>query len=313
MRFDDSFFETEVRDGFEVPSIMKHAWAAQIELMEEIREICDRHGIRFFADYGTLLGTVRHKGYIPWDDDLDIGMLRADLRHFLEVAQYELPQNCHILNMHTNSNYRDTMTRVINADHVSLEPSHMQKYHDCPFVVGVDIFPYDYVTRDKEELESVVTILGAIGEVMKIVWGTVDDSVKGDAVKQIEMLCGVNFDWGKPIDRQLMDLYENLTTMYTEEESDRVGIYTSMVRKKSIDYCFDKEWFSSFIEMPFENTTIPVPVGYDALLKRRFGDYMTPRITFAHGYPFYKSQMDEIRDNILKEPERADQWKKYLI
>ena len=205
------------------------------------------------------------------------------------------------------------MTRVINADHVSMNPSHMEKYHDCPFVVGVDIFPYDYVTRDKEELSSLITILGAIGEVMKIVWGTVDDSVKEDAVRQIEMLCGVSFDWSEPIDRQLMTLYENLTTMYTDEESDRIGIYTSMVSTQSIDYCFEKEWFSYTIEMPFENTTIPVPVGYDAFLRRRFGDYMIPRITFAHGYPFYKGQMEEIRDKITKEPERADMWKKYLV
>ena len=312
MIFEDDFFKTEEIDGYEVPSMMKHAWAAQIELLEDIKKVCKKHDIRFFADYGTLLGTIRHKGYIPWDDDLDIGMLRSDVKRFIEVARDELPPNCRVLNRHTEPAYKDIMTRVVNSDHASLEPDHMEKYHGCPFVVGVDIFPYDYVPRDREELSTVVTILKAMGEVMKILWGTVDDSVKADAARQVEVLCGVNLDWSKPIDTQVMDLYENLISMYTEEESDRIGIYTSMVSTGSIDYCFDKEWFSETIEMPFENTTIPVPVGYDSFLRKRFGDYMIPRISFAHDYPFYKGQIAEINKYLDKNPQYRDMWEKYI-
>lgn len=313
MQFDDSFFETEVRDGFEVPSLMKRAWAAQIEILEDVRRVCEKHNITFFADYGTLLGAVRHKGYIPWDDDLDIGMMRADVRRFIEVAPSELPSNYRVLNMHTENAYRDIMTRVINSDHVSIEPAHMEKYHGCPFVVGIDIFPYDYIPRDREELSTIVTILNAMGQIMKIIWGTVDDSVKRDAAKQVEVLTGVNLDWSKPIDRQVMNLYENLTSMYTEEESDRIGIYTSIVNTGSLDYCFDKEWFSSMVELPFENITLPAPVGYDAFLRKRFGDYMTPVKSFAHDYPFYKGQVAEIKAYIAKNPQYEEMWKPYII
>ena len=75
MQFPDSFFEDEVRNGFFVPSLMKRAWAAQLEVLEEIKRICAKYQIHWFADRGSLLGAVRHGGYISLDHDLDIFML----------------------------------------------------------------------------------------------------------------------------------------------------------------------------------------------------------------------------------------------
>ena len=74
MIFDESYFEAEVRDGFYVPGVMKRYWAAQLEIMNDIAKVCAEYEIKWFANYGTLIGAVRHGGYIPWDDDLDIGM-----------------------------------------------------------------------------------------------------------------------------------------------------------------------------------------------------------------------------------------------
>ena len=96
MLFPDSFFEDEVRDGFYVPALMKRSWAAQIEVLEAVARICKKHHIRWFADRGTLLGAVRHKGFIPWDDDLDICMLRDDYIRFNAVIRRELPKGFYI-------------------------------------------------------------------------------------------------------------------------------------------------------------------------------------------------------------------------
>ena len=75
MVFEKEYFEDEVRDGFYVPAQMKHAWAAQLEVLNDIDKACTENEIQYFAEWGTLLGAVRHHGFIPWDDDMDIKQL----------------------------------------------------------------------------------------------------------------------------------------------------------------------------------------------------------------------------------------------
>ena len=82
MHFDHSYFEDDVIEGFYVPSLIKKSWAAQIELLCDIDKVCKKHGIKYFAEWGTLLGVARHGGFIPRDDDLDICMKRADYMKF---------------------------------------------------------------------------------------------------------------------------------------------------------------------------------------------------------------------------------------
>ena len=95
MEFPQNYFCAEVRDDFEIPAMMKRAWAAELEVLSVIADVCGRHHLQYFADYGTLLGAVRHKGFIPWDDDIDICMLREDYMELIRVLPDELPQVFH--------------------------------------------------------------------------------------------------------------------------------------------------------------------------------------------------------------------------
>ena len=116
MEFSHEYFDDEVREDFYVSGLMKRLWAANLEVISDVAKVCDKYNIRWFADYGTLLGAVRHGGCIPWDDDFDICMLRGDYMRFLEVAEKELPQNYSVLNCHNE--YEDLLTRVINTRHL---------------------------------------------------------------------------------------------------------------------------------------------------------------------------------------------------
>ena len=89
MNIPGGYLNGEIRDGFYVESTMKKAWAAEIEVLNEVDRICRQHDIQYFADWGTLLGTIRHKGFVPWDDDMDITMKREDYTRFCQIVRLE--------------------------------------------------------------------------------------------------------------------------------------------------------------------------------------------------------------------------------
>ncbi len=87
LSFPDDFFNDEVREDFLVPEMMKRCWAAHLKILDELQALFNKYGLLYYADFGTLLGAVRHKGIIPWDDDIDISMPRADFMKLLEHAE----------------------------------------------------------------------------------------------------------------------------------------------------------------------------------------------------------------------------------
>ena len=110
LRFEESFFQRERKDDFDISSTMKRAWAAQLEVLAVIIELCKKYDIKYFAFWGTLLGAIRHRGFIPWDDDIDICMMRNDYMRFLEISKTELPTDFAVLNIYNEDLYENTFT-----------------------------------------------------------------------------------------------------------------------------------------------------------------------------------------------------------
>ena len=103
MIFKEDFFLKETRCGFEISEMMKRAWSAELEVLEIVVDICNRNKLQYFADWGTLLGAVRHQGFIPWDDDIDICLKREDYNQLIQILPQELPYGMVMTGMYAKS------------------------------------------------------------------------------------------------------------------------------------------------------------------------------------------------------------------
>ncbi len=292
-QFQDSYFEDEIRNDFKIEGTMKRAWAAQIEVLEEIDKICCRHGLTYYADWGTLLGAVRHKGFIPWDDDIDIAMPREDYMRFIQAAQAELPAECTVLSMFTEEDYTEAFARVVNSKEISFKKEHLKKYHGCPFIVGIDIFPLDRLPVGLQEKKIQIKMLRFLYETMKS-----NESKKDmeERLNTIECLCGVKLDRERNIQNQLLKLMDTVCQLY----NTGTGEVTEFVNYIQNDkYIFQPEWFEKRIWLPFETIQIPVPEEYDKVLRAMYGEYEIPRMyTAEHNYPFYRQQEEILKQYI---------------
>lgn len=303
MKVEQSFYEGEVREGFYIEPKMKRAWAAQIEVLEEIRRVCKKLGLIFYADWGTLLGAVRHKGFIPWDDDLDVGMLRDDYKKFLELAPQELSPEFELKSLYNDPTHDIVKARIITGRKMNFEPSYLKRFHNCPYVVGIDIFPIDYIPRDEEiwmqQKKMIELAMGAAASIPAE--PPYDDRVWNLAAK-LEQMTGIHIDRELPLVHELKKMVDILSAMYGPKESDEVCSMIDYALGWE-SYHLDKECYGKAIEMPFEYTTIPVPVGYDAILTCKYSaEYMTPvQGGGSHDYPFYRKQEQGLSEVIERE------------
>ena len=121
---------------------------AQLEIAKEFKRICDENQLQYFMDSGTLLGAVRHKGFIPWDDDMDFGMMRDQYEKFLSVAPDILGEKFFIQTWSSDENYPYAFCKIGKKDTVYRESvSQKSKMHHELYI---DIFPYDVYPEESK-------------------------------------------------------------------------------------------------------------------------------------------------------------------
>lgn len=296
----DGYFEDEVRDGFYVNGFMKRCWAAQMEVLSDINSVCQKHGIKWYADCGTLLGAVRHGGFIPWDDDLDICMFREDYTKFISVAEKELQKiypGYIIRNFHNDDRYWEMLSRVDNTLIMEFDEGHLDKFHGYPFRAGIDIFPLDYLSPDKKKEEERIVL----GEILFSVSKRDDlmelnDEIERD-IRRIEDACNVRFDRDERLRRQLYDFDEKIFSLFTRDEAKEAVLMMYWLADRS--HVYPLELFEKTVMLPFENGYIPAPAAYDEVLKIEYGDYMRiVRTGSTHDYPYYDAHIGLLNEEM---------------
>lgn len=299
MQCDISFLRDEVRNGFYIPTAIKQCFAAQLSVLESIDNICRKHNINYFADWGSLLAAVRHGGYIPWDDDLDIGMKRSDYKKFMEYAKSELPEEYDIHTFETKENHWLFITKILGTKRICFDPDYLNNNNNFPYIPCVDIFLVDNLYKDsdkeRERSKDIKYILSlADGIVEGKIAPDVYDKLLGEIEKKYNIRISRSLD-NRHIGIELYKLVETRMGEVSDDDAGNVGQIFPWVLNGGQGY--PKKYYDSFIRLPFENTTIPVPASYNEALKLHYGDYLAINRNFgAHDYPFFEAQ----KENLMK-------------
>ena len=226
-------------------------------------------------------------------------MKRKDYNKFLQVVQEEIPSGWLMCNasLPGGDDWDHEFSRLINGLKIDFAKEHLDKFHGCPYIVGVDIFPLDNLPEDEEEVSVLYSL-------MKIAYGTIffvkrnEMEIAEKQLDELEKMCQIKFEREGNLSQQLFQLLDILNSSYSHIETpEMISYFSWYIQNKKV--ILKKEWYSESIEVPFENMMIPIPIGYEQVLKVLYGEnYMVPIIGASdHEYPFYK-KFDKVLEGL---------------
>ena len=232
----------------------------QLEIMDKIHSFCETNNINYFLSHGSLIGAIRHQGFIPWDDDIDLFMPRSDYDQFCALfPSVQKALGLEIVNSYSPKYYGRPMSKIIDSRTVLTEPNYLK---DDEIGVNIDIWPLDGVPVDEREYEK---HLHKIQMLQKMLYARI---VKYDACKTLLQktahLCLLLSSPRKTVNRII-----ELQKKYRFEDGIYVSCYVDPYKKR-----FKKEWFSDRALVSFEDRKYYIPKEADKVLTELYGDYM---------------------------------------
>lgn len=255
--------EAEERCGYFISEKMKRIWNCQLSIAEEIKRICKKHDINYFIIWGSLLGQVRHGGYIPWDDDFDIAMTRDNYRRFCDIAPVEIGEPLFFQTIYTDKGYFLGYSRIRNSNTTGL----ILENYPFPYNNGiyVDIYPLDnvidnifvrklqYHLRDRAIYKCVNWLKVYRGET--------------DGLSEREL----SFYKSTTLER-LFSKYERIVTFGNKFKTSQIGMVHHPTQCKI--YRFDEKLIEKLEIVKFEDTEFCAPSLAKDILSQVYGDYM---------------------------------------
>ena len=237
--------------------------SVELEILKYVHNFCVKNDIKYFINYGTLIGAVRHKGFIPWDDDIDICMFRKDYEKFIDLFSKD-DGIYKILSLETNDKYYNNFIKIVNSK-TKIEDERNYKTYDSG--IFIDIFPMDFFDD----------------------WDLIEKIYKWESFKLLSFSKKENIQYG---DSKLKDFIRRFFWVILKPVSPRFfakkikkyidrgikenGKYFGLVGCSKWKYTdvFDHNPFEELIELDFEDYRFFAPKNYDEILRKYYGDYM---------------------------------------
>ncbi len=261
----------------------------ELDILKDVTSFCEAHNIRYFLAYGTLIGAVRHKGFIPWDDDIDLQMPRPDYEKFMALYNEKNSASPYkALNPLTDGS-RHTFLKVVDTRTAKLEKGMRYAEGKVPGI-DIDIFPLDGQPDNDKDYEKYY-------------------KKKRQIFKEIYELVGT-YSWKRKLlylfprirahilgKEKLFAKIEKINAPYPYEEAKMVGATNSLYN--GIKNRTEKKNYESLVLLPFEGEMFRAPVGYHEILSSFYGDYMQlppleKQVTHHENETYWRDENEEI-------------------
>ena len=253
--------------------LLERVHKVEKEILIKFITICEKYDLKYFVAFGTLLGTVRHKGFIPWDDDIDVAMPRKDYEFFLKIAQEECGTEYFLQTVDTDENYHLFFAKLRMKDTIFVESKLKHSKEMTGFYI--DIFPYDFVPDDDNLMREQMKRAEFLGLLLSIKRSKEPQIGQYNLIKEkmLKFVCIV-LHYGMKVfrvkDITLKKKCSCAFRKYERESTTRLTCFFPEAEK----WLIKREEISELLTMPFEDIKVRVPKGYDAILRRNYGDYM---------------------------------------
>lgn len=301
----------EVRDGYTISTEMKKVWAIQLDLVQQLIKVCEKYDLKVWGCGGTMLGAIRHKGYIPWDDDIDMCMMRKDYDKLLSIADKEFSYPYFFQTGYSDIKYPRGHAQLRNSNTTAILPGDI--FADFNQGIFIDIFVYDNIPENKDDYDNLLMEADRLQSklskysALKLHNLFISPTSFFVSLRLVPYFLCYNF---KSVYKRFEDIIkdENIKRSTTVAS---LGFNRNPERLKRMSK--DESLFTETVYVPFEDISMPLPKQYHILLTNQYGDYMKPsQSPSLHGgclildadkpYTYYLSDLrkQKIRELLIK-------------
>lgn len=293
----------EIRSKFLVTSQRKKLWNVECNLLVELDRICQKHDIRYFAFFGTLLGAARHGGFVPWDDDVDVIMFRPDFEKFKEVVRTEVAEPYFVdgwydykIELEEPPPANSSFQQLVKCGQRKIHPlwwpfrpmikfkdsrTAFIQYTDRPHVhqgIFIDIFPFDPLLPFTDEQQSINYEL----EREMLVAIALPDKIKEEAKDKKLLMSDLELENFLKLSHHEKAIALESFALKNFSRSGFVGCLYDHCLGNNPKWSFAWDDFKQTVYLPFEKIELPCPIGYENILKKTYGDWRKQVISQSH-------------------------------